>query len=54
VPKLPPLHPGKVLPRALERRRYTLEELLTDFDPDAHRAEMEAWDRAPPIGREIF
>jgi predicted XRE-type DNA-binding protein len=39
--------------RRLERR-HTLEELLTDFDPDAHRAEMEAWDSMPPAGREFW
>jgi hypothetical protein len=35
-------------------RHHTLEELLKDFDPDAHRAEMEAWDRMPPVGREVI
>jgi antitoxin ChpS len=38
----------------LERPKYTLDELLADFDPDAYRADIEAWDRAPPVGREVF
>src|SRR5258705_6229249 len=37
-----------------KRRRYTLDELLADFDPDAHRGDVEVWDRAPPVGREVF
>jgi antitoxin ChpS len=38
----------------LERPRYTLDELLADFDPDAYRRDVEAWDRAPTVGREVF
>jgi antitoxin MazE len=44
----------KVVERPKKRRRYTLDELLADFDPDAHRADVNAWDRAPPVGREII
>jgi hypothetical protein len=41
--------------RELPRRpRYTLAELLVDFDPDAYRTAVEVWDRAPPVGREVF
>jgi hypothetical protein len=40
--------------RLAERRHYVLEELLADFDPDAHQAEMESWDRMPSVGREVI
>jgi hypothetical protein len=30
-----------------------LRKLLADFDPDAYRCDVEAWDRAPPVGREV-
>src|SRR3954468_7904563 len=44
----------KVVERSKKRRRYTLDELLANFDPDAFRDDIDAWDRAPPVGREIF
>jgi hypothetical protein len=36
----------------VRRAAYTLDKLLADFDPDAYRDE--AWDRAPPVGREVI
>jgi antitoxin ChpS len=39
----------------VEKPRYTLDQLLAQCDPKAPlSAEDVAWDRAPPVGREVF
>jgi predicted XRE-type DNA-binding protein len=44
----------QLLSYARRLEHHSLDELLVGLDPDAHRAEMEAWDRMPPVGREII
>jgi hypothetical protein len=34
--------------------RYTLDQLVGGLRPGRYRADVEAWDRAPPVGREVF
>jgi len=44
---------GKLMVEPRKRPKYTLEELLKDYDPTID-AELREWLDAPPVGREII
>ncbi len=49
------LDDGRLVIEPSPRRRYTLDELLAQCDPDAPMSqEDQDWLRDPPVGREAF
>ena len=45
---------GKLVVEPKRRKRYTLDELLAQCDPNAPLDRDEEWLSAPPVGRELI
>jgi antitoxin ChpS len=45
---------GKLIVEPRSRKRYTLDELISQCDPKAPLDRDEEWLAAPPVGRELI
>jgi antitoxin ChpS len=45
---------GKLIVEPRSRKRYTLDELISQCDPKAPLDRDEEWLSAPPVGRELI